>query len=735
MTDTGGAATGAAAAATLVLYCLCSAVYLLLTALVLLRLTRGDRISRSAALLALGAATTAAWAVACAWQATPPLAGAAAAIDLLRGLTWYGFVLHLYRKTLVTYPAREPAEPARTGPSRLFSLIGGAALLATTAAVLSGHAGAAGPVSLASPGVALRLALAVCQLLLLENLYRNTQQDMRWNLNLACIGLGGMAAFDLVLCADAALFHRASAALVGGRAVAALLVCPLLALAAARNRAWSVDIHVSRSAVFHSATLVVSGVFLLAVAASGAVLRQLGIGVNDAWGGVLQVGMLFAGVLVLAVLLTSGTARSQLRSLLVDHFFSNRYDYRREWLRCIDTLSDDRAHGALHSRVIRAVAQVVDSPAGMLLLHEPDSLGLRWAESWNLPPLAQPLPPDHTLLAALQPGGDAVALAALGAADPLAGLWLAVPLYHAGGLAGCVVVAPPRAPFRLDREVFALLRAVAREVATYLAEQRATRVLLETRELRAYGERFAFVAHDIKNVSSQLSLLLSNAETHLANPDFQRDMLLTVGASVRKIGALIQRLQAPEPGAAPPETPVQDAPQAAAGARPGPSPVPLLAPVERLAVLARRMQQLRGTTVVLEPEDAATADLLVAMDPSVFDTVVTHLLDNAIEAGGAAQTVRLPVRHEAGRLLVDIVDTGPGMTPEFVRDQLFRPFRTSKREGSGIGAYQARALLRAAAGDLLVLSRPGQGTTMRLLLPLREAAPAECQRAAAALSA
>jgi signal transduction histidine kinase len=84
--------------------------------------------------------------------------------------------------------------------------------------------------------------------------------------------------------------------------------------------------------------------------------------------------------------------------------------------------------------------------------------------------------------------------------------------------------------------------------------------------------------------------------------------------------------------------------------------------------------------------------------------------------------VRIALRHEARRALIDIVDAGPGMTPEFVRDELFRPFRTSKPDGSGIGAYQARELVRGAGGDLLVLSRPGAGTTMRLLLPLVEAA-------------
>ena len=705
------------AAATALLYGACGGIYLLLTVLLLVQLARGVRISSTGALLAAGAGISAAWATAAAWQHASPLEGAAGALDLVRALVWYGFVLHLFGRSL---PAGGSA------PWTVFRSIGALATLGVAAAVLSGQSGAAGIVTLASPGVALRLALAVCQLLLLENLYRNTEHELRWSINLACVALGGLAAFDLALCADAALFHRASTALVDARAVAALLVCPLLALAAARNRAWSIEIHVSRSIAFHSATLVVSGVFLLAVAAVGMLARQFGGDMLAGWSGVAQISTAFAGLLVLAVLLTSGTVRSLLRSQLVDHFFSNRYDYRHEWLRCIDTLSDEQAQGGLYGRVVRAVAQVVDSPAGILMLRDAGALGLHWADSWNLPPPGGPLPPGHALLAALEGGAGAFDMTRLPAADqPAPGLWLAVPLRHHEELAGCVLVAHPRAPFKLDREVFDLLRIVAHEVATYIAEQRATRVLLEARELRAYGERFAFVAHDIKNVSSQLSLLLSNAETHLANPEFQRDMLLTVGASVQKIGALIQRLQAPD---APP--PASDALPAPASL---PAPAPALppgrmSPATQLTRLAARVRQLRGAPVVLE-HDASATEILADMDPAVFDTVVTHLLDNAIEAAGTERPVRLRVGREGARVLVDIIDSGPGMTPAFVRDQLFRPFRTSKRQGSGIGAYQARALLRAASGDLMVLSRPGGGTTMRLLLPLA-AEPAPSRRPA-----
>jgi len=265
------------------------------------------------------------------------------------------------------------------------------------------------------------------------------------------------------------------------------------------------------------------------------------------------------------------------------------------------------------------------------------------------------------------------------------------------------VVARPRAEFKLDREVFDLLRVIGRQVATYVAEQRATEGLIEARQLHEYGKRFAFVAHDIKNVSSQLSLLLSNAETHLANPDFQRDMLATIRAAVQKIGALIKRLSVPE-------------------GEPGQT---VLMPGERLGAIVATMRRLRGALIELS-DDGASAG--VRMAAPAFDAVVTHLLNNAIEAanaaaaGGEPEPVRILLRHEARRALIDIVDAGPGMTPEFVRDELFRPFRTSKAEGSGIGAYQARELVRGAGGDLVVLSRPGEGTTMRLILPPVEAA-------------
>ncbi|HYZ63044.1 MAG TPA: XrtA/PEP-CTERM system histidine kinase PrsK, partial [Acetobacteraceae bacterium] len=459
-----------------------------------------------------------------------------------------------------------------------------------------------------------------------------------------------------------------------------------------------------------SATLVLSGAVLLALVISGELLRQLG---GD-WGGMAEVSLVFAGVIALALLFSSRSARSMLQRTLVQHFFADRYDYRRQWLECIDTLSGIGSDGriALHTRAIRAVAEVVDSPQGVLFLREGGVGAFAWAGSWNMA-AGSLLPAEHPVVTAMRGGEWIVDVGRLGPevrdSPPLQDLgkvWLAIPLLRQTQLIGVVILGPPRIPFRTDQEVFDLLRILGREVATYIAEQRATQVMVQTRHLHDYSKRFAFVAHDIKNVSSQLALLLRNAEHHIANPEFQKDMLETVSASVQKIDALLKRLESPETDRAP----------------------AALTPLPRLEALVATYRRVRRVELTLE-HDGSTAT--VAMSPDAFDTAVTHVLNNAVEASPGLP-VQIQVRHEVSRVVIDVVDAGPGMTPEFIRDHLFKPFSSQKEGGTGIGAFQARELLREAGGDLVVISEKGVGTTMRLVLARAdEPAPAQKQRAIA----
>ncbi|HEY8612077.1 MAG TPA: ATP-binding protein, partial [Roseomonas sp.] len=194
--------------------------------------------------------------------------------------------------------------------------------------------------------------------------------------------------------------------------------------------------------------------------------------------------------------------------------------------------------------------------------------------------------------------------------------------------------------------------------------------------------------------SGQLKLVLGNAEENLHDPEFQRDMLLTVRASAARIDTLIARLRQPEDEAAK-DSSVRGPLQSLRG----------------IAKARRREVQVEG--------EAGIDD--VTMPPEAFEAAVTHLLNNAEEASPAGEPVRLRLYRIEGHPVLDITDRGPGMTPDFIRDELFRPLSTSKPNGSGIGAWQARELLRRSGGDLLVIARPGAGTTMRLLLPTQGA--------------
>jgi putative PEP-CTERM system histidine kinase len=661
-----------------VLHVVCAVVYAGLAGLIFMR----PPLSRTGAWLAFACVMTAIWAAtfAAAWQS--PVGRVAAWLEIGRSAAWYGFILHLYRRSV----------GANDQVTTAFKTMGMLALLVLVGTPLIEWLSGPATPSLQSLGTATRLGFAICNVLLLENLYFNTPAESRWNINLLCVALGGVFLYDLVLYADGVLFHRLSFGLVEARAPALVLAAPLIALTTARNRRWAVDIHVSRDVVFHSFTLIASGTFLLAIALIGEVFRRGG----SEWGRVAEITLVFGAILAVAVTLTSGSARSRIKSILVDNFFSNRYDYRREWMRCIDVLTAPEAFVALHKRAIRAAAEVIDSPAGALFVRPPRDVAFQWAGSWNMPPVTAPVPPGHPLVARFGDGDWIVRLDEHAHADSwlpeLPRSWVVLPLNHFGTIIGFVVLAQSRAHFKLDREAYDLLRVIGREIASRVAEQRATQILTQTQQLREYSQRFAFVIHDIKNVSGQLSMLLTNAEVYADNPEFQRDMLATVRASVGKITRLLSRLQPDR----------QEREHA------------LITPVDRLRDLVKATEVTSQRQIVVhDRSDGAGATI----DPDAFDAVTTHLLNNAMEASGADTPVRITLRLEAHGVVIDIIDQGSGMPPEFVRDELFRPLRSTKGGGHGIGAYQAREILRDAGGDLLVLSRSGAGTTMRIILP------------------
>jgi hypothetical protein len=540
------------------------------------------------------------------------------------------------------------------------------------------------------------LGLAILGLVLVEQLYRRTPQHGRWGIKPLVLGLGGMFAFDLFLFSDAMLFRRLDPDIWAARGIAQALVIPFVAVATARNTAWTIDLHVSRGVVMHSTALLVSGMYLLAMAAAGYYVRFFG----GTWGKMLQVALVFAALLLLALVVFSGQFRSRLRVFVSKHFFSYRFDYREEWLRFTRALSARSEQFSMQELCIKALGDLVESSAGVLWMREQDVF--RQVARWNLPEVRDVEPGDGSLAAFLERSGWVVDLQECAAAPErceglvlpawlgsLREAWLIVPLMNGTELIGFVVLAQPRAPMKVDWEVRDLLKTAGRQAASYLAQIRATEQLLEARKFDAFNRMSAFVVHDLKNLVAQLSLLLRNAERHRNNPDFQRDVLETVEHVTQRMNAIMMQL------------------------RTGTAPVDGPRPVE-LGTLVRRIQRAKNARRVAVE---AAPELHALGHEDRLERVVGHLVQNALEATGEGGKVAVRVFRDGANAVIEVADDGVGMAQEFIRDRLFKPFQTTKPQGMGIGIYESFQYVTGLGGRILVDSEPNVGTTVRVSLP------------------
>ncbi len=446
--------------------------------------------------------------------------------------------------------------------------------------------------------------------------------------------------------------------------------------------------------------MVGAGAFLLMMAGVGFYLREFG----GEWGTVLQATFLFAMALLLVAVVFSSKFRAKLSAFISKPFFRYKFDYREEWLSFIMTISASERGGALANRILVGIANIVESPQGAIWVCDTSERATP-LETWNLniPQGSQDVDPSFTKF--LKEKQAVINLSVLNIeTNPYPGLivpdwlrdirrgWLIIPLIHHDRLFGFMLLGHSRAAREVDYEDYVLLTTVGRQAASYLAEREATRTLAETQQFSEFNRRFAFVLHDIKNLVSQLSLMVQNAEKHKNNPAFQEDMLQTVKESVDKMNRLMVRLH--EGGK------------------------------EAAATASINLVQLLQNVVIKNPLDndklvfeSEVNDVAVVADEERLTAVISHLIDNAVEAVDGIGRVALRLYARGGEAVIEVKDSGIGMDEEFIRNELFRPFRTTKSGGYGIEAYESREFVQEAGGRMDVISAPGEGTTIRISLP------------------
>ena len=658
--------------------------------------SRGDR---SETLLLAACAGTAIWAaVAAVYGRTDAMTMTA---GTLRNLLW---VILLY----------DMSGGARRAPNGLRLVFGAVALsiglhLALSFFTLIVPLTAAQFNDILTTGSLLRITTSAGALVLVHNVYGQAAPESRLRIRGPMLGLTLMWGYELNLSTLAYLqgvFAPSVDELFRLRGIVMAVIAPLFATSGGLKR--SLRIKLSRAATFQSLSLLGICIYLSVMAILATAFRR-----SEAEWATVGTALLLGAMSTAAALLTmSQRVRGWLKVKLAKHLFEHRYDYRTEWLRFTDTLGRSGEEAPpLGDRIVKGFADIADAPGGLLLVA--DSAGaLTAAAAWNWtgshPPSGQS-EPDSSFWGQIEARGRIVEFDALRHGygppderllpvpqwlldDPAA--WAGIPLIHHERLVGLVVLAAPDYRRPLDWEDFDLLRTAGRQAASSLAEAHGQEALSNAQRFEEFNRRFAFILHDVKNLVSQLSLVSRNAERHADNPEFRADMVATLKSSVGKMNDLLTRLS-PRSSARVQRVEAQ-----------------ALRPALTAAIAAKRGDH--------DVKLIGDAGLWAEFDAPALEQAVGHLVQNAVEACSSALPVTVRVSSNAGAVAIAIADKGVGMDSDFLRNQLFQPFSSTKPGGFGIGAFEARSLVAAMGGRLGVESRPGRGTTFTIHLPAAE---------------
>ncbi len=567
--------------------------------------------------------------------------------------------------------------------------------------------------------------IGVCLLSLfqLEVTARSSSRRALAGIKHALIGVGAALLYHLFVLATAALYSRVEVAHVAAGTAPVLAGVGLVAWSVVRSRSGDERIVVGRPVFYASVTAFFAGAYLFVLGAAGWIAQERGWGPSSA----TVVSIVFAAVLLLVVFLLSTRTRRAIRRFIDSNFYTNRYDHRREWRRTSRALSGLTREGEILERVVDLVRDTFDGGPviGATFERGPANVSIR-AHRGLTRSLADAVA-DVDLIAAL---GDAEGPLRVSGSmlDPRLGAWhgrhgdalfaggydLAVPLGSNGDVIGAILMSPRDVDWRgYTREDLLLLELIGRQAGGALLAARLTNDLAASREMASLHRVSSFVVHDLKNSATGLRLMARNAEEHISEPDFQRDLIRSVSDTADAIARVIERVAGGASHAA-----------ASGGGT-----------LEQATRAAARRAGADAPGSGLRVELSGNGELPLGRFASEVETVLANLIGNAASAmRGEGRVVVRAAPAANGRIVVTVEDSGPGVPRDLAESgELFAPFARgssptadpesggvwNEDHGLGIGLYQCRALLEGLGGGIEHV--PGEsGATFRFWLPRAE---------------
>ncbi|WP_020408157.1 XrtA/PEP-CTERM system histidine kinase PrsK [Hahella ganghwensis] len=547
-----------------------------------------------------------------------------------------------------------------------------------------------------------QIVVSLGGLVLLEQVWRNVTGYKRQNTRYLCLGIGTLFVYDFFMYSDALLFNQISQPFWDARGAINTVCAPLIALTMVNTRKQPLDVQISRQFVFHTSALVFAGLYLLIMAAGGYYINTAG----GEWSEALLIIFFFSATVFLILLAGSARLRARLMVFISQHFFNYKYDYREEWLNATGLVTSLESNDDLEKKVIQLMAEPVESQAGALWLKNEDN-NFSATTFWNMPEIKFDKIDNNSELIDFMRQSDWIIDLKEYQLDPTRyhlmeipdclwtthKPWLLVPLFIGDSLIGFVLISEPLAKIELNWENYDLLKIVARQCASYIGLVHAQNRLSESKQFEAVNRTSAFMVHDLKTIIAQLSLLVNNAGKHKSNPVFVDDMIRTTEHALKKMNHLLLQIRNPV---------TQD-------------DVTQVNVTELLKDIVQ--QESRRDPVPMFTGDESP--VIIEADKEKLSSVFVHMIQNAQDATEKSGDVTISVKKSTGWIVIFVQDTGIGMSDEFIKAELFKPFSSTKGlTGMGIGVYQSREYIRKLGGSIDVTSEPDVGTCFTIKIPL-----------------
>lgn len=568
-----------------------------------------------------------------------------------------------------------------------------------------------GFIRLGIPGLLLVVLVMLGAILVLMNLertYRAAVGTMRWRIKFMVIGLGVIFGAWVYTTSQIMLFRAIDLSLPMVNSAALLVGCALVLRTLFREGHFNTDVYPALSVLHNSFTVFIAGIYLLIIGVFARLVAFLG---GDA-SFTVKAFIVLVALVGLSLVLLSDRVRLSTRRFVSRHFQRPFYDYRTVWWKFTQGTARRVEQDDLCAETVKLVSEIFQALSVTIWLTGDNREKFKLGSSTSLSAatvgkLGLSSAETAEVLAALAAHPDPVDLdasteqwvTALRRLQPdefhKGGNRVCVPLIAGGELLGLMTLGDRVSGMPFSLQDFDLLKSIGGQIAANLLNISLSQRLLQGKQLEAFQAMSTFFVHDLKNTASTLSLMLQNLPIHFNDPRFREDALRGISRTVTHINDLIGRLSLlrRELTIQPVETDLNESVSEALKCLSGAASV-------ELSKELRPLPRLR-------------------LDPAQIQNVVTNLVLNAKDAVGTGGQIHVETARQNGWAVLTVADNGCGMNPEFVQGSLFRPFKTTKKQGIGIGMFQCKMIVEAHHGRIEVQSELAKGTTFRILLPLQ----------------